>query len=436
MCDKYDCKSPDNPCIKNKYSGKDVKSCGKCHFIPATVDTIQWGFFWKNLEPVVKIDSGDTCKIEVLTHHAGDDYDKMIKGDKNMEAIYDWTKYCKAINRRGAGNIDSTNPGAGQGKGVHIVTGPVWVNNAEPGDILKVEILDVIPRKCKNPKYKERVFGSNLAAWWGYQYGHLLTEPKKREVVTIYEVFPKKNKSVPIYNFRYTPQTDPFGTVHPIYNYPGVVIDHSTIKKNHDIKHLNCSLRPHFGVIGVTPSESSLVDSIPPSLFGGNIDNWRAGKGSTCYFPVQVPGARFIVGDSHACQGDSELCGTAVEFSMTGVFKITLIKKEDNPFKGVDCPIIETNKEWVIQGLSYPDYLRQLGPNAQEEIFNKSSIDLAMRDAYYKTDAFLMNYYNISEDQAISTMSVAVDFGITQIVDGNWGVHSIIKKSIFQNNNK
>ena len=149
-----------------------------------------------------------------------------------------------------------------------------------------------------------------------------------------------------------------------------------------------------------------------------------------------MPGARFIVGDSHACQGDSELCGTAVEFSMTGVFKITLIKKEDNPFKGVDCPIIETNKEWVIQGLSYPDYLRQLGPNAQEEIFNKSSIDLAMRDAYYKTDAFLMNYYNISEDQAISTMSVAVDFGITQIVDGNWGVHSIIKKSIFQNINK
>lgn len=59
-----------------------------------------------------------------------------------------------------------------------------------------------------------------------------------------------------------------------------------------------------------------------------------------------------------------------------------------------------------------------------------------MRDAYYKTDAFLMNYYKISEDQAISTMSVAVDFGITQIVDGNWGVHSIIKKSIFQNNNK
>ena len=89
MCDKYDCKSPDNPCIKNKNAGKCVKSCGKCvkscgkcHFIPANVNTIQWGFFYKNLESVVKINSGDTCKIEVLTHHAGDDYDKMIKGDK------------------------------------------------------------------------------------------------------------------------------------------------------------------------------------------------------------------------------------------------------------------------------------------------------------------------------------------------------------------
>jgi len=409
-----------------------VQSSGKCHFVPATVNTVQWGYFWKNLESVVKINSGDIVTIEALTHHAGDEYDLMIKGDKNMEDIYNWTKYSKAINRRGAGNIDSTNPGAGQGKGVHIVTGPIWVNDAEPGDVLKVEILDIIPRKCKNPKYKKRYFGSNLAAWWGYQYGHLTTEPTKREVVTIYEVFPKENKSTPIYNFRYVPQTDPYGIEHPIYNYPGVIIDHKTTKKNHDIKHLNIKLRPHFGVIGVTPNDDSLVNSIPPSLFGGNIDNWRAGKGSTIFLPVQVLGAKFIVGDSHACQGDSELCGTAVEFSMTGVFKISLIKKKNNPFTGVECPIIETNKEWVIQGFSYPDYLKQLGPNAQDEIFNKSSIDLAMRDAYYKTNAFLMNYYDISEDQSISTMSVGVDFGITQIVDGNWGVHSIIKKSIFK----
>ena len=409
-----------------------VISSGNIHYVPATVDTVQWGYFWKNLNPVVTINSGDIVTIEAITHHAGDAHDLMIKGDKNVEDIYNWTTYQKGINRRGAGDINSTNPGAGQGKGVHIVTGPVWVNNAEPGDILKVEILDIIPRKSKNHNCKKSYFGSNLAAWWGYQYGHLNTEPKQREVVTIYEIFPKQNKSVPLYNFRYVPQTDPFGVTHPIYNYPGVIIDPSTITKNYDIKQLNIKLRPHFGVIGVTPKGDSMVNSIPPSLFGGNIDNWRAGKGSTVYLPVQVAGAKFIVGDSHACQGDSECCGTALEFSMTGVFKISLIKKDNSPFKGIECPIIETNKEWVIQGLSYPDYLTQLGPNAQDEIFSKSSIDLAMRDAFSKTNTFLTNYYNISEDQSISTMSVGVDFGITQIVDGNWGVHSIIKKSIFE----
>jgi acetamidase/formamidase len=409
-----------------------VSSSGNSHFVPATVDTVQWGYFWKNLTPVVRINSGDLVTIEVVTHHAGDAPDLMIKGDKNIEDIYNWTKYEKAINRRGAGDINSTNPGAGQGKGVHIITGPIWVNNAEPGDILKVEILDIIPRKCKNPKFKKRYFGSNLAAWWGYQYGHLNTEPKKREVATIYQIFPNKKKSIPIYNYRYVPQTDPFGTIHPIYNYPGVIVNQSTIQKNYNIKHLNIKLRPHFGVIGVTPKDDSLVTSIPPSLFGGNIDNWRAGKCSTVYLPVQVEGAKFIVGDSHACQGDSECCGTALEFSMTGVFKISLIKKKNNPFKGLECPIIETKTEWVIQGLSYPDYLKQLGPNAQDEIYNKSSVDLAMRDAFSKTNTFITNYYNISEDQSISTMSVGVDFGVTQVVDGNWGVHSIIKKSMFE----
>jgi acetamidase/formamidase len=81
-----------------------------------------------------------------------------------------------------------------------------------------------------------------------------------------------------------------------------------------------------------------------------------------------------------------------------------------------------------------PNYLKKLNENAsmmQQQGSSEEEI-LAMRDAFSKTNTFLTNYYNISEDQSISTMSVGVDFGITQIVDGNWGVHSIIKKSIFE----
>jgi acetamidase/formamidase len=186
--------------------------------------------------------------------------------------------------------------------------------------------------------------------------------------------------------------------------------------------------------MAVAPREADYVNSIPPAYFGGNIDNWRIGKGATMYYPVAVEGALFSAGDPHASQGDSELCGTAIECSLTGTFQLVLHKQADlagTPLEKLDFPMIETQDEFVLQGFSYPNYLAVLGPNAQTEIFSKSSIDLAMRDAFRKMRGFLMTAKGLSEDEAISLMSVAVDFGITQVVDGNWGVHAIIRKSIF-----
>jgi len=85
----------------------------------------------------------------------------------------------------------------------------------------------------------------------------------------------------------------------------------------------------------------------------------------------------------------------------------------------------------VLHGFSYPKYLTERGAEAQSKIYEKSSVDLAMRDAFRKTRHFLMTTKGLSEDEAISLCSIAVDFGITQVVDGNWGVHAIIKKSLF-----
>jgi len=92
-------------------------------------------------------------------------------------------------------------------------------------------------------------------------------------------------------------------------------------------------------------------------------------------------------------------------------------------------PLLETQDEWVLHGFSYANYLAELGPDAQSKIYEKSSVDLAMKDAFRKMRHFLMTTRGLSEDEAISLMSVAVDFGITQVVDGNWGVHAIIKKN-------
>lgn len=409
------------------------------HHIPANAETVHWGYFSKNLKPVLAVHSGDLVTIETLTHHANDDAERMIKGDPGAESVFGWTKDKKNVDRRGAGPMDASvyGRGAGEGFGVHILTGPIYVCGAEPGDILEVRILDARPRPSGNPKYKGKSFGSNAAAWWGYHYKDLIEDPKPREVITIYEVETdgETDWAQAIYNFRWVPQTDPFGVVHEIIDYPGVPVDHSIIKEKHGILNgIRIPLRLHFGTLGLAPDEQDIVDSIPPSNFGGNIDDWRIGKGGTMYYPVAVEGALLSAGDSHAAQGDSELAGTAIEMSLTGVFQLVLRKKKDQAgtiLEGLDFPLLETNTEWVVHGFSFANYLAELGDKAQQEIYSKSSIDLAMRDAFRKMRRFLMTTRGLSEDEAISLMSIAVDFGVTQVVDGNWGVHATIKKAIF-----
>ncbi len=412
------------------------------HLLRATANTIHWGYFSHDLKPVLEVNSGDTVTIETLTQHAADDWERMVQGDPGAESVFHWTAGRKNVNRRGAGPMDASiyGRGAGEGIGVHICTGPIAVRGAEPGDVLEVRIVDIHPRGCANPKFAGRAFGSNAAAWWGFHYRELLTEPKPREVVTIYEIDDAATAGETayaraVYNFRWTPQRDPFGVMHPTIDYPGVPVDHSTVVENHDIlKNVKIPVRPHFGVVTVAPQQDGLIDSIPPSTFGGNLDNWRVTRGASVFLPIGVPGALLSIGDPHASQGDSELCGTAIECSLTGDFQLVLHKRDTlsgQPFADLTYPLVETADEWVLHGFSYPNYLAEFGANAQSAVYEKSTLDLAMRDAFIKARRFLMTTKGLSEDEAISLISVAVDFGVTQVVDGNWGVHAIIRKALF-----
>lgn len=407
------------------------------HYLPANDQTVHWGYFSKKLKPQVEIDSGDIVTIEALTHHANDDSELMVKGDPGAESVFSWTKEKKNVSRRGAGDPNDTKIGGGGGLGVHICTGPVSVRGAEPGDVLEVRILDTRFRPSANPDHKGKAFGVTAAAWWGFHYKDQIEEPKDREVITVFEV--DANGGSPFakahYNYRWTPQTDPDGIVHKTIDYPGVPVDHSTIKKNMDIlKGVRVPIRPHFGVIALAPNEADYVNSIPPMATGGNIDNWRIGKGATMYYPVAVEGGLMSVGDPHASQGDSELCGTAIECSITGTFQLVLHKKKDlegTALEDLEYPMLETQTEWLVHGYSYANYLAELGPNAQNDIFSKSSVDLALKDAFRKMRKFLMTTQGLTEDEAIALMSVGVDFGVTQVVDGNWGCHGVIRKDIF-----
>src|SRR5258708_6192819 len=92
------------------------------------------------IPPVLVMNSGELVTLETLTHHANDDFDRMIKGDPGVERIFHWTKDDKTIDRRGAGPMDSSiyGRGAGEGFGVHLCTGPIAVTSAEPGDVIEL----------------------------------------------------------------------------------------------------------------------------------------------------------------------------------------------------------------------------------------------------------------------------------------------------------
>ncbi|WP_176084013.1 acetamidase/formamidase family protein [Martelella sp. HB161492] len=405
--------------------------------LPARPETVHWGYFSKTIEPVLTLRSGDTATIDTITHHANDDYERMIKGDEEAEAIYRWTSTEKAVSRRGAGpDSGPFEHGPGEGLGVHLLTGPIAIDGAEPGDVLEVRILDIYPRPSANPEFEGRFFGSNPSANWGFQYQDLIEEPKPREVVTIYEL----NMSEPahvsaVYSYVWTPQTDPDGVVHPVIDYPGVHVDHATITKKQDVlKGISVPARLHFGTMGLAPAEADFVSTIPPSYTGGNMDDWRITKGVRMFYPVSVAGAMFSVGDAHATQGDSELSGTAVEISMTGKFEFILHKKSDlagTIMEGLTHPLLENDDVWAVFGFSVTNYLAELGANHQYEILTSSSLDNAMRDAFRKLRRFLMTVHDLTEDEAISLMSIAADFSVTQVVDANWGVTGSIRKSLF-----
>ncbi|MDJ0701891.1 MAG: acetamidase/formamidase family protein [Leptolyngbyaceae cyanobacterium MO_188.B28] len=419
-----------------------IAALPQAHYLPANADTVHWGYFSQSLAPKLTVDSGDIITVETLTHHANDDAERMVTGDPGAESVFAWTSDAKGVDRRGAGPIDASvfGRGAGEGFGVHILTGPIFINGAEPGDVLEVQILDVALRPSGNPQYRGKTFGSNAAAWWGYHYNDMIEEPKPREVITIYEVDAtgEENWAKAVYNYRWVPQTDPYGVIHKTIDYPGVPVDHSTIDKNFEVlENVRVPIRPHFGVIGLAPKEADIIDSIPPGYFGGNIDDWRIGKGATMYYPVAVEGGLLSLGDPHAAQGDSELAGTAIETSLTGVIKVIVHKQADladTILEDLNYPLLETKDEYVVHGFSYANYLAELGDTAQQDIYSKSSVDSAMRDAFRKMRHFLITTQDLSEDEAISLMSVAVDFGVTQVVDGNWGVHGVIAKNVLPEN--
>lgn len=337
---------------------------GALHCLPATPKTVHWGYFDPATAPVLKIKSGDLVQAEAITHHAGDAPELMMD-----EAV---TRIFKEIPE------DDRNPG------VHIMTGPIYVEDAKPGDVLEVRYLRMVPRNN---------YGSNLAANWGYLY----KEFGEKERVTIYELDANTNTASALYAYDFEGK----------YLIPGTITHCPECDRQPALKGVRVPARPHLGTAGVAPAVNGRVSTIPPGEHGGNIDNWRIGAGATMYYTVQVDGGLFSIGDPHVSQGDGELSGTAIESSLNVLMQIVLRKDIQTP-----GPLLETPKWWIVHGFD-------------------EDLNVAMRDASLKMLSLLHEQVGLSKNDAYSLMSVAADFGVTQVVDGRQGCHVRIPRDIF-----
>ena len=311
--------------------------------LPATPSTVVWGYYSAKAKPVLTIHSGDTVHIQTLSTCGPTE-----RLEEEGVAAADIPPY----------NADIYREAKDKGPGGHILTGPVDIAEAEPGDVLEVQILkiDLDTSFACNGFAAGRGFLPN-----DYPYGGSKIIPLDRQRMVA----------------RFA---------------PGIEIP----------------LHPFFGSMGIAPPPSAgRIDSAPPWMHAGNMDNKELVAGTTLYIPVHVKGALFEVGDGHAGQGNGEVDITAMETFLSGTFKFIVHKDQH-----LLWPRAETPTHYISMGFS-PDL--------------KEATTLAVRDMIN----FLVEQKHLSRDDAYMLTSVAVDVDITQLVDGNVGVHAMCPKSVF-----
>ena len=307
------------------------------HRLPASVDTCHWGQFDPKLPPVLTLRSGDTLVVETVS---GGPEALPTSGFHIPPELHD-------IHARTPRHL----PG-------HILTGPVAVEGAEPGDTLEVRIVDV-----------------QLRQDWGYNVIRPLAG-------TIPQDFDERMRliHIPLDAARQTGRM-PWG--------------------------LDLPLHPFFGVMGVAPpAQWGRISTIQPRAHGGNLDNKELRPGASLYLPVHVPGALFSCGDGHAAQGDGEVCTTAIETALQGTFQLVLHKAT-----GLAYPRAETPTHWITMGMD-PDLDR--------------CVEMALRDMI----VLLGQLRGLSREDAYTLCSLAVDFRVTQTVNGHKGAHAMLAKSL------
>lgn len=303
--------------------------------IPARFDTVHFGFHDATLAPVETLESGDEILISA------------VSADPSHDVPAEWLPE----------HIGDIHARALRGTGPHILTGPVAVKGAKPGDVLQVDIVDI-----------------------------RLTQPYGYNVVS--------------------PLKGMFGSDTPLQKTTIIPINLNSGLA--DIAPgVRVPTRPFFGQMGVAPPKSwGRLDSRPPNKHGGNIDNKELIAGTRLFLPVWVDGALFSVGDGHAAQGDGEINQTAIETSLDGHFRLSLRRD-----LALDWPLATT-----------PGHLMTMA-------FHED-LDDAARIAMRSMIDLLERIYAMEFHDAYRFCSIAADMRVTQFVNGNRGIHVLLRRDL------
>jgi acetamidase/formamidase len=338
--------------------------------VPSRPETVVWGEFPIDRPPVVTVKAGETVIIDTLSHQgATQDQDPIaylgIMGVRKDEVLQDVVDFWRSRSSRPR-----------EGRAGHVMTGPVYVEGAEAGDTLEVQIL----------AYKLRVpygvNGGNGVLGSGYP-GTLKTD-----------VVPEGGRKLI--------RTGTLAGKPVAFVAKNVVVP----------------VRPFMGIMAVAPIEPTLqapgvsvagvANSRAPGAFGGNLDFKELTAGVSLFLPVFHHGAQFYVGDPHSAQGDGEVDGTAIEHSLTGTYRFLVHKK-----MSIQYPRVETPTHYILMGIDV-------------------DLNRAMRLAVQQVVDFLVREKKMTTADALTLASVGCDFHVAEAVDLAQVIVGKIPKSVFR----
>jgi len=346
--------------------------------VRSTPDNVVLGVFPIDRTPIAKVASGSVVRIDTLSQRGATQQEDPVtflgkfgvKPDEILQDVKDlWAaRNAKPQNERGGGG--------------HILTGPIYIDGAERGDTLKVEMLELATRVP---------YGINSSSSTGGVFSASYPASKGGEPIPVTEI-PNTNHLI---------RTG-------VENGKAVAFFSDTIR---------VPMTPFFGTMAVAPDSPKIGDpgvrveglqtSGPPGPYGGNMDFRDLKAGSTLYLPVFHSGALFYVGDPHGTQGDGEVSGNAIEQSLTGVLRFTVLKG-----KTISGPRAEDAGHYFLMGIDL-------------------DLDRAMRKAVVETVDFLVKEKGLTPAKALSLCSIGVDFRIAEVVDTTQVVVGSVPKSLF-----